>query len=91
MIAGLQVEVKSCSFCFFPGLPQGQDFGMGLARPVMITGPHNGLTLDDHGPDHGIGAGLPLSLPGQTQGQAHELFIGWAVFHGISGYAIRGK
>jgi hypothetical protein len=57
----------------------------------MITGPHNGIALDDHGSDHGVGAGFPFALPGQAQGQAHEPLVAWIVFHAMSGWISLSK
>jgi hypothetical protein len=52
-----------------------------LARPAVIALADDALVFDDDGPDHRIGTGAALSLPGERECAAHVGDVSGSVCH----------
>ena len=72
MIAGLKVDVKSCSPGPGTGFPEGLCFGMGLSRTTVPAFPQKAPVPNNHGPDHGVGVGPAPTTRGQPKRSFHE-------------------
>ena len=62
-------------------MPQGLDFGMGLAEPPMPTLADDLGPLGDHAADHRVRLDEPLPPDGQFQGATHVPEVDFVLVH----------
>ena len=86
MVAGFQGHVQGGPSGFSAGLRQGDPFGMGPARFLVISRPNHPAAPDHYRPHQGIRRSPTRSLAGQTQGLPQ---IGAGLF-GFSGHWLSG-